>query len=97
MIGDKTININDYVSPTGLMDIAIAMGDEYHYNMSGEFDAKINKSIADIDWQSMVSSSAFADFDVEAAAENPESLVGFSRIYSRWQLSDADEPCYRRS
>lgn len=74
VIGDKTININDYVSPTGLMDIAIAMGDEYHYNMSGEFDAKINKSIADIDWQSMVS-SAFADFDVEAAAENPESLV----------------------
>ena len=47
---------------------------KYHYNMSGEFDAKINKSIADIDWQSMVS-SAFADFDVEAAAENPESLV----------------------
>ena len=74
VIGDKTININDYVSPTGLMDIAIAMGDEYQYNMSGEFDAKINKSIADIDWQSMVS-SAFADFDVEAAAENPESLV----------------------
>lgn len=74
VIGDKTININDYVSPTGLMDIAIAMGDEYQYNMSGEFDAKINKSIADIDWQSMVS-NAFADFDVEAAAENPESLV----------------------
>lgn len=74
VIGDKTININDYVSPTGLMDIAIAMGDEYQYNMSGEFDAKINKSIADIDWQSMVS-GAFADFDVEAAAENPENLV----------------------
>lgn len=74
VIGDKTVNINDYVSPTGLMDIAIAMGDEYQYNMSGEFDAKINKSIADIDWQSMVS-GVFADFDVEAAAEDPESLV----------------------
>lgn len=75
VIGEnKTINIKDYVSPTGLMDVAIAMGDDYQYNMNGEFDAKINKGIEDIDWQSMVS-DVFAEFDVEAAAEAPESLV----------------------
>lgn len=70
----KTIRLDSYKSTMGFSDLAIAMGEDYQYNMEGEFEAKVNKSIEDVDWQSMVS-AAFADFDVETAQEEPESLV----------------------
>ena len=48
----QTINLDDYVSASSLIDMAIKMSDDYSYDMSGSLDAQVNCDIDSVDWKS---------------------------------------------
>ena len=62
----QTINLDDYVSASSLIDMAIKMSDDYSYDMSGSLDAQVNCDIDSVDWKSLVTAND-ADFDVDTA------------------------------
>ena len=62
----QTINMDDYVSASSLIDMAIKMSDDYSYDMSGSLDAQVNCDIDSVDWKSLVTAND-ADFDVDTA------------------------------
>ena len=62
----QTINLDDYVSASSLVDMAIKMSDDYSYDMSGSLDAQVNCDIDSVDWKSLVTAND-ADFDIDAA------------------------------
>ena len=70
----KTIKLDDYVSKSSLVDMAIKMSDDYSYDMSGSLLAEVNCDIDKIDWQSLVTAND-EDFDVKAAEENMDLLT----------------------
>ena len=77
---DVTVNRDDYTSSMGFADLAIKQGQEnYLYDMDGSLEAEANRGLDEVDWERMVL-SAYPDFDVEAAKEDPallESLEPF--------------------
>ena len=62
----QTINMDDYVSASSLIDMAIKMSDDYSYDMSGSLDAQVNCDIDSVDWKSLVTAND-ADFDIDTA------------------------------
>ena len=62
----QTINLDDYVSASSLIDMAIKMSDDYSYDMSGSLDAQVNCDIDSVDWKSLVTAND-ADFDIDTA------------------------------
>ena len=72
---DVTVNVDEYSSCTGFADLAIKFGeDRYLYDMSGKFEAEVNRDITQADWKRIVR-SAYPDFDVEKAEEDPGILT----------------------
>lgn len=70
----KTINLDEYVSTSSLVDMAIKMSDDYSYDMSGSLLAEVNCDIDKIDWQSLVTAND-ANFDVTEAENNMDLLT----------------------
>ena len=71
---DKTINLDDYVSATSLIDLAIKMADDYTYDMSGSLLAEVNCDISKVDWKELVTAND-PDFDTEEAEANLDILT----------------------
>lgn len=71
---DKTINLDDYVSATSLLDLAIKMGNDYSYDMSGSLLAEVNCDIDKVDWKSLVTAND-PNFDTDEAEKNLELLT----------------------
>lgn len=70
----KTINLDDYVSTSSLVDMAIKMSDDYSYDMSGSLLAQVNCDIDKVDWKTLVTAND-ADFDVTEAEDNLDLLT----------------------
>ena len=70
----QTINLDDYVSASSLVDMAIKMSDDYSYDMSGSLDAQVNCDIDSVDWKSLVTAND-ADFDIDAAEDDLSLLT----------------------
>ena len=70
----QTINLDDYVSASSLVDMAIKMSDDYSYDMSGSLDAQVNYDIDSVDWKSLVTAND-ADFDIDAAEDDLSLLT----------------------
>lgn len=70
-----TIDLEQYISAMGFADLAIKQGeDDYLYEMEGYLLGDAHRDISNVDWESIVTMGV-ADFDVEAAEEDPSLLT----------------------